>query len=365
LTNFHPLFSGGHASSIPRIVTSWLRDYYDFAVAVPERSDIYRLGAELGYKVYACDFPTKLRELPAVIKSVKRFREIVTDFDPQIVNCNGGADLAITTWALMLRRDIRIVRHHRAVRPLSNDPYHRWLYGRRIAANIYVSQGAMELSHQSGMIPSSPCKVIYNGIDTEYFQPRLVDEVRMRELGIYPSEFVFGSCAGLGGYKRVDLILRATHALKDKYQFKVLLLGSATQAGRHLKMAEDLAISDRVIYAGHQMDIRPYVARFDVGFVLSDNIETLSNAVREMMAMGKPILSSAYTGLRENFKDEVQGFFVPPGDLNRLIAKMERFLQMGVREREAMGLRAREHAVSNFERSKTLVPLNELYASLL
>lgn len=366
LTNFHPKFSGGHASSIPRIVTSWLSEKYEFAIAAPETSDIYRRGKESGLCIFPCDFPAKLFELSDVIKNIKQFRNLVAEFQPNIVHCNGGADMALVTWALMFNKNIRIIRHHRAVKSLGKDFYHRWIYRNRISANIYVSRGAMELSQADGLIPASPCYVIYNGIDTEYFKPQEINHTFLGDVyGVNPGDFVFGSCAGLGGYKRIDLILKATQQLKDKYQFKVMILGSEEQYQRHKRMATQLGISDRLIYCGRQTDIRPFVARFDVGFVLSDAIETLSNAAREMMSMGKPLISSSYTGLKENFINGEQGFFVPTGELAPLCELMEKFLNMTTEMRLEMGSQARSYAKENFDRKRTLIPLDSLYEELL
>ncbi len=256
------------------------------------------------------------------------------------------------------------MRHHRAVKGLHDDLYHRWLYGRRVAANIYVSRGAMELCHRQGMVPPGPCHVIYNGIDTAHFAPRPCDPELRRALGIGPDEFVFGSCAGLGNYKRVDLMLRAAAALKEMFAFKVLVLGPADQFARLGQLAAELGIADRFVHGGRQVDVRPWVACFDVGFVLSDRIETLSNAAREMLAMGKPLISSSYTGLTENFSAGEQGLFVEPGDLASLLEAATAFLTMPAAQRAAMGEAARTHSVTNFDRQFTAKPLKRLYDEL-
>lgn len=366
LTNFHPKFSGGHASFLSRIATSWLNESFEFAFAAPEKSDIYQLGKKIGLQTFPCDFPAKLKELSAVLKNIKRFRSIIDEYKPDIVHCNGGADMALVTWSLMFRKDIPIIRHHHAVKSIGTDFYHRWIYKNKIAANVYVSNGARELSQSDGLTPYSPCHVIYNGIDTDYFKPLDCDANSLKDsYGISPDDFIFGSCAGLAGYKRIDLILKATQRLQEKYRFKIMLLGSEEQYPRHKKMADQLGIADRLIYCGRQSDIRPFVARFDIGFVLSDSIETSSYAAREMMALGKPLISSSFTGLKENFTDKIQGFFCKPGDLDTLCACMEQFLTMPEAEKLQMGEAARKYAVEHFDRNKTLGPLKDLYDQLV
>lgn len=364
LTNFHPRFSGGHASSIMRITTSWLAEHFDFAVAVPGASDIFARCNEAGVRAFACDYPGKVSEIADIITNILNFRRIVREFSPCIIHCNGGADLKIASWSYPFTRTLRFVRHHRAVKGLGNDPYHRWLYGRRVAANIYVSHGAMTLCHQQGMAPPSACQVIYNGIDTAHFAPRPCDAELRRSLGIGPTEFVFGSCAGLGNYKRIDLMIRSAHVLKDHYAFKILVLGADELFPKLAALAQELGVADRLIYGGRHVDVRPYIACFDSGFVLSDRIETLSNAAREMLSMGKPLISSAYTGLTENFIDGKQGIFVTPGDLDTLVSAIKSMLTMPAEQRRIMAESARTHAVAYFDRKVTALPLQQLYNKL-
>ncbi len=365
LTNFHPRFSGGHVSSIQRIVTSWLAEHFDFAVAVPRGSDVFARCSEAGVRVYDCDFPGKiLTELPSIFKSVYRFRRIVEDFDPCVIHCNGGPDLKIAAWSFPFKQKLKIIRHQRAIKGLGTDPYHRWLYDWRVSANVYVSHEAMRLSHRQGLVPASPCRVIYNGIDTGYFQPEVRNSDLRQSLGIADGDFVFGSCAGTDRYKRVDLFLRAARELGSQYAFKILLLGNAEPVPALQCLAQELGVSDRLIYGGHQLDVRPYLACFDVGFILSDRIETISNAAREMLAMGKPLLSSSFSGLTENFTHGVEGLFVPPGDLPATIGAMATFLQMPKDRLAEMAAAARRRAVDEFDRRVTAVSLQQLYQSL-
>ena len=58
-------------------------------------------------------------------------------------------------------------------------------------------------------------------------------------------------------------------------------------------------------------DICPLI---DVGFLLSESIEAVSFAARELMAMGKPLISSNYAGLVENVDDRLNGRLSKCGD---------------------------------------------------
>lgn len=95
ITNFHPHGGGGHVTYIRSLLAIQNDGDVRIAVTVPERSLLYQYLKESGYPdLYVCDFPGKLqKELPSIIRSIRRFRKIVSDFEPDIVHVNGGPDL--------------------------------------------------------------------------------------------------------------------------------------------------------------------------------------------------------------------------------------------------------------------------------
>ncbi len=233
ITNFHPRAGGGHVTYIQSLLA--LQDGGDvqIAIATPESSRLYRHLKESGYpNLYACDFPGKLqKELPAIIRSIRRFRAIVADFKPDIVHVNGGPDLFIALWSHPLGK-YRIVRTHHAIKSLSKDLYHRYLYNRRVSQNVYVSSSNMEISHSGGLAPEASIS-IPNGVDLGRFRPDFPrDEDLATRLGLPKNTFVFGSCAGVDPYKRVDVIIEAAARLKSQRPFFILTIGDGEEGFR-------------------------------------------------------------------------------------------------------------------------------------
>ena len=108
--------------------------------------------------------------------------------------------------------------------------------------------------------------------------------------------FCFGSCAGTGRYKRVDTIIDAASAVKKREaagKFRILVLGDAPSGRKLRKLAAERG-SRRIrlffLAVLHTTTSFPLISLFDAAFVLSDSIETISFAAREMMAMGKPLI---------------------------------------------------------------------------
>jgi glycosyltransferase involved in cell wall biosynthesis len=103
----------------------------------------------------------------------------------------------------------------------------------------------------------------------------------------------------------------------------------------------------------------------DVGFILSDSIETLSIAAREMLAMGKPLISSSFSGLRENVVDGYNGILVRPGNVDDIASAMNRFLEMSSDQLAQFSANARAYAEANFSSKAQLQRHSAVYEQVM
>jgi glycosyltransferase involved in cell wall biosynthesis len=319
-----------------------------------------------GFQVYPCDFPSNIKEIVEILGAIKRFADICKEYKPQIVHTNGGADNDIVVWSLLhQRKNFKILRTHHAVRQMPRDPYHYWLYRWVVDWNVYVSKTSKDLSQSGNSLKIKKYTVIENGVDTDVFRLQEHNMTLRRDLGISDDHFVFGSCAGTSGYKRIDVMFEAARMLKDSHRFKIVILGQEKDREVILNNAMSMGISDMVIYGGFHDDVREYCSIFDAGFVLSDSIETVSYASREMLSMGIPLISSSYSGLKENIDDGTNGFLVRPGNADDVMCRMRDFMQMGGEELGRFKHNARLKAVTSFGITKQMDSFCQVYGQLL
>lgn len=367
LTNFHPHGGGGHVTFIRAVLESHLGREFQFGVASPPDSRALAVARELGVPAFPCWFPGNIKEIPDVIRAMGVFRRVCGEFAPAIVHCNGGRDHSIVAWRRWWDKSGEaIVRTHHAIRQIPDTPYHRWLYDEATALHTYVSHSARNLSSvgRRTLRPTNYA-VVENGVDLERFAPRPPDPELAARLGRREGEVVFGSCAGLGGYKRVDLMLRAAARLQGRYPFRVVALGGEDGGRRYTALARELGVGERFVYGGFHQDVRPWCSLFDVGFILSDAIETISFAAREMLATGIPLISSTYAGLVENVEEGYNGLLVRPGRVEDVEGAMVAFLEMSPQRRREMGRNARAKAERSFDRGRHLARLGAVYRSVL
>lgn len=80
-----------------------------------------------------------------------------------------------------------------------------------------------------------------------------------------------------------------------------------------------------VEWAGQVADVRPWLAQTSV-FVLPSYREGVPRSTQEAMAMARPVITTDAPGCRETVMDGVNGFLIPPRDVDALVAAVERFI---------------------------------------
>jgi glycosyltransferase involved in cell wall biosynthesis len=366
LTNFHPHpgGGGGHARYIRTILGSALRKEFEFAVAAPDGSGVWRLGAELGAPAFACDFPGHFREIPQMLRAVRRFGRIADEWRPDLVHMNGSRDQNIVVlWKTVDRGATPCVRTHHAVRSIPNNAYNRYAYLKVIGGHLYVSHSAKNISWAEPSLQPPHSMVVPNGVDVSFWSPRPKDAASLQALGLAPSDFVFGSHAGMGWHKRTDLFLRGAALLMKRGRhrpFKILLRGNDKEVAESRRVAVEVGI-DNVVYQGYAEDPRGYLSVIDVGFLLSEAIEAVSFAARELMAMGKPLISSNYAGLVENVDDELNGRLVECGDAEGVAEAIDWFLRLTPQRLAEVSRHARLKAERVFAVEKQIDGLRRFY----
>ncbi len=369
ITNFHPQRDGGggHMRFIRTILDSPLRREFEFAVAAPEESAVWNTGKELGYPTFTCSFPGNLKEIPQMVGAVRRFAQISRDWRPDLVHVNGSRDQAIVVlWKKFCAQDTPCLRGHLAVRCIPNHIYNRWSYQRMVQGHVYVGHSAKNISWAGKYLKTPHARVIPVGVDVQFWTPQSKDPQALARFAVGDTDFVFGSHAGMGGHKRTDLFLRAAALAKrdGARPFRILLKGKEEEIRSSSELAHSLGLTD-VVYVRHEPDPRAYLSLIDVGFILSESIEAISYAARELMAMGKPLISSNYAGLVENVDDRLNGRLVECGDVHGVAEAIRWFLALSPEELAQLGKRAREKAERVFSVEGQIRGMGEYYRAVL
>ena len=250
----------------------------------------------------------------------------------------GAAACWLTGAALLQRRGL--------LRPLRRGLGNRWLYRhfvRRVIVNSdalrrLLLEGAPELGERVVLLP--------NAIDVEAARPH--DGSRLRgALGIASDAALVGAAGRLTPMKGFEHLLAAWPLVRERHPAaRLVIFGDGELRGELEQQAARLGIADSTSFAGFRDDLDALYEALDLFVLPSVRDESMSHAVLEAMAHGRPVVASeAASGGLEAARVRGACRIVPTADARALAdALVELLGDRGARER--MGRAARELAVS-------------------
>jgi len=119
---------------------------------------------------------------------------------------------------------------------------------------------------------------------------------------------------------RFDPIKGHSYLIKGFYQLisegwtniELNLIGDGPEASSLKKLVKDLNIEDRVVFAGFQTNVIPYLKECDI-FVLPSLNEAMPITLLEIMAAGKPVIATKVGDIPNIIADRENGMLVNPG----------------------------------------------------
>ena len=216
------------------------------------------------------------------------------------------------------------------------------LRGGRYRRVVAISERVRRQLKQYYKVPDERIITIPNGINLARFNPanaRSRDTVR-KSFSIpedVPLVLFVGSQYRLKG---LEFAIRALVEMETR---AMLLVVGADVAAPFRRLAEQLGVSDRVIFAGARKDLPTIYPAADA-FVLPTLYETFALVCLEAMASGLPVLASPVGGIEDYLQDGENGLHI-----QRNAAEIAAKLDQVLTDRELHG-RLREGGIATAKR---------------
>jgi glycosyltransferase involved in cell wall biosynthesis len=206
-----------------------------------------------------------------------------------------------------------------------------------------------------------------NGIDTTLFKrtPALEEEaaaIRQRH-GIRPGDVVFSFVGRIVKDKGIGELIQAFRRLSEASSERLfLLLIGAFEQDLDPLTPEDYAFlqqDPRVILAGFQRDVKPWIMASDV-FVFPSYREGFPNVVMQACCLEMPCVVSDINGCNEIIRRGETGLIVKPKDAGALFTAMNTLMHDAAL-RQSFSTAARSYVVANFDQQYVWTSLREEY----
>ncbi len=228
-----------------------------------------------------------------------------------------------------------------------------------IAVSNDVSQ-----SIQKNIAPSVEVLTILNGVNTmAYVRDPGAGHMIRKAHGIPEDALVVGTIAVFRFQKRMEEWLEVARAVANQHKsVYFIIVGDGPLKDRIIQKRKSLHLEDRVILAGLQTDVKPWLSAMDV-YMMTSLFEGLPVALLEAMSMECAVVSTNAGGIKEVIRADIDGLLVDLQDWPMLSRKLDGLIFNRSRAR-SLGSAARSRVVGNFSIEQMVAALEKLYRAI-
>jgi glycosyltransferase involved in cell wall biosynthesis len=232
---------------------------------------------------------------------------------------------------------------------------------RRLDYVVTVADTILTEVRRAGVRPENS-RLITNGIAVPPDPKRTSEDLRA-ELGVPADAPLILRVGRLDVNKGNHLLLRALAKEPIDARTRLVLVGEGPEKGATAKLARELKLNGRVVFAGYRDDVHELMRAADL-MVISSLKEGLPIVLLEAMAAGLPVVSTNAGMIPTVLRDGLNGWLVRPGDAMALRqALADALAQPEKRRRRAE--QAREDFMRLYSREAMGRQYLDLYQQLL
>ena len=297
--------------------------------------------------------------------------QLIVERRPRIVHLWQDTTAVAGGIAAMLAGVPQIVLGTRSTRPVERQRARAWLHGGYHALLNYPGtvminnsrNGANDYTAWLGLKPGL-IRTIYNGFEFDAMEsrrdPAVTASVRQRaQAG--SGDVVIGGVMRLSFEKRPDLWLSTVIELcKRSPNVRGVLAGDGPMMKELTEQTASAGMADRILFAGRQTPIEPWMAAMDVLF-LSSMTEGLPNVLIEAQSLGVMVATMRVGGAPETVLEGKTAVVIDEGTPQSIADAIQPFVA-SAQLRKSFGAAGAHWATSTFSNDAMIDQLKRIYA---
>jgi L-malate glycosyltransferase len=233
--------------------------------------------------------------------------------------------------------------------------FRRWALA-RCALVVVPSRQLEDLARRVWRLPGSRVVYVPNGVDTARFAAPVSDGVP--GFTRRPGEMVIGTVAPLRPEKNIGRLLRVFAMLKFPHPLRLIIAGDGGQRLSLERLAAELGIADRVIFAG-QVVPEVVLGTFDI-FALSSDTEQMPNALLEAMAASRAVAAVNVGDVKKIVCEDNREFIVDRDDTGAFAEALTRLL-CDPERRQSLGSANRRRVLTEFSQERMFSAYSRIF----
>lgn len=291
-------------------------------------------------------------------RDVRAIEEIVERRGVEVVHAHTTHDHVLAGLAARKRGGVRIVRTNHTGLPIRGRMGESMVFRNWTDAYLTFTRRGLEADLKT--FPDLRAMAVAPGMDLRPYDGVDGAADARQKMGVAPDAFLVGTVMRVQAHRRVDVILEAVQRLP---KVRLAVIGRGTRI-KELAMdpAERLGIADRVVFTGFlDVEYLSTVMALDAFVMLRPGSDGTARALREAMAMGKPVIGGRYGVIPELLDGGRAGSIV--GDSAISVAQAIEELVRDVELRETLASAAQRRARAEFGIDRLADAVDRLYAT--
>jgi glycosyltransferase involved in cell wall biosynthesis len=233
-----------------------------------------------------------------------------------VVHVHRGKEHWMTALAgALVSRPVPVIRTRHIARPVSGHSLNRWLYRRRTAHVVAVSERIRRQYIEARLAEPERVTTVLGGVDHRRFHPAVDGLPFRRAAGLAEREPLVGILGGFRAMKGHATFLHAARlVVASRPAVRFLLLGEGPQREAIRRLIGELDLDRSVRVIGRVAAPERALAALDVAVYAADASEGMGRVPFEYMAMARPIVATAVGLVPEVLADGETAAVVPPKD---------------------------------------------------
>jgi len=249
------------------------------------------------------------------------FARFITRVQPHIIHCHRNLALLFgffsLRWLSSVRKTVLVI-NRGTTYPLPNLVVKQVFKSDGLDHVIAVSRAVKEALIRQDGIDADKISVIYGSFDPSRFYPERKCQIFRNEFKIPESVPVISTVCAIDRRKGLEYFLMAAEmVLKEIPHSRFFIVGNIDDPKYYKKLrtlVEEKGLEGHVVFTRHRSDIPDILACSDLSVSASVEGEGITGALRESLAMKKPVVATNVSGNSELIQDGVTGWLVRPKD---------------------------------------------------
>ena len=254
---------------------------------------------------------------------IRDLQKLVKTWEPDIIHLSG---YAAWTFGRMLKRKnnkVNFVLQEHFV-DLKMPFYQKildWILKGRPSNGLAVSNSVKEFMCRERYIPLEHIRVIGNGIPSKQItapSDKEIEDLRNR-YNIKAGSTIIGNLARLATMKGQRYFIEAAAEIKksrDNVYF--IIVGEGPLEADLQQLASELGVLDKIIFAGYQENVYPFLKLFDVTVIASIYGEGFCSVGIESFSVNTPLVITEHALVENVYIDRNNCLVVPTGNANEI-----------------------------------------------